>query len=110
MGTWVVTATSNSDAVAKGTKFTFEGDGVTRTGTNGKTAKGLFTVDVKRKPQTIDMVFADGAKDKMYGVYSFVAGGLRINYAPDVADRPTGLDVEKNKKKWTLLVLARVNR
>ena len=110
-GTWVVTGgmyKGKPYESPRGAKYTFGNGNVVRTDKSGKTCKGVFTVDVTRKPQSISIVFADAPKDKLYGVYEIVGNILRINYAGEAAERPTELRTEPDKN-WTLLVLARVN-
>ncbi len=111
-GTWVVTGAMHKGQPVekvKGNTYTFGEDGVTVTSAAGKTRKGLFKVDLTRKPPAIDLVFADGDKERMFGVFEFVGNVLRLNYARDAADRPSELQPEKDRN-WTLLILSRVNR
>lgn len=97
-------ATADTQLVLDGDKFTLI--------ESGTASKGTFTVDVTKKPKTIDAVFIEGPEKgkKCLGIYELEGDTYKVCIGmPGVKDRPKEFATKKDSGH-VLEVLMRVKK
>jgi uncharacterized protein (TIGR03067 family) len=113
-GTWIIVSMTNDGNDRpdhKDAKATFANGKLTLKGTDEKEHTGTYTLDVAKKPATIDLVPADGPhKGKtLKGIFAVDKDELKVCLGQEGKDRPTELS-SKAGSETMLFVLKKAKK